>query len=70
MNTLGAHAEFMLREYLSRAGLSPEEAKKVTLVVLPPVNTEQALRAGNIDVASLTGIFRDKALVRGGLRVS
>ncbi|HET8934524.1 MAG TPA: ABC transporter substrate-binding protein [Polyangiales bacterium] len=68
MNTLGAHAEFMLREYLSRAGLSPEEARKVTLVVLPPVNTEQALRAGNIDVAALTGIFRDKALARGGLR--
>ena len=68
MNTLGAHAEFMTREYLSRAGLSVEEIKKVTLVVLPPVNTEQALRAGNVDVASLTGIFRDKALARGGLR--
>lgn len=68
MNTLGAHAELMLREYLARAGLSAEEAKKVTLVVLPPVNTEQALRAGNIDVAALTGIFRDKALARGGLR--
>jgi ABC-type nitrate/sulfonate/bicarbonate transport system substrate-binding protein len=68
MNTLGAHAEFILREYLERAGLNKAEAKKVTLVVLPPVNTEQALRAGNIDVAGLTGIFRDQALSRGGLR--
>jgi ABC-type nitrate/sulfonate/bicarbonate transport system substrate-binding protein len=68
MNTLGAHSEFMLREYLARAGLSAEEIKKTTLLVLPPVNTEQALRANNIDVAALTGIFRDKALVRGGLR--
>ncbi|HTU59438.1 MAG TPA: ABC transporter substrate-binding protein, partial [Polyangiales bacterium] len=68
MNTLGAHAELMTREYLSRGGLTAEEIKKVTLVVLPPVNTEQSLRAGNIDVAALTGIFRDKALARGGLR--
>ena len=68
MNTLGAHAEFILREYLSRAGLSAEEIKKVTMIVLPPVNTEQSLRAGNIDVAALTGIFRDKAVARGGLR--
>jgi ABC-type nitrate/sulfonate/bicarbonate transport system substrate-binding protein len=68
MNTLGAHAEFMTREYLSRAGLTAEEIKKVTLVVLPPVNTEQLLRAGNVDIAALTGIFRDKALARGGLR--
>lgn len=68
MNTLGAHAELMLREYLSRADLSPDEIKKVTMVVLPPVNIEQALRNGNIDVAALTGIFRDKAQERGGVR--
>jgi ABC-type nitrate/sulfonate/bicarbonate transport system substrate-binding protein len=68
MNTLGAHAELMLREYLSRAGLNGEDAKRVTLVVLPPVNMEQALRAGQVDVVALTGIFRDKAQQRGGLR--
>ena len=68
MNTLGAHAELMLREYLSRAGLNGEDATRVTLVVLPPVNMEQALRAGQVDVVALTGIFRDKAQQRGGLR--
>jgi ABC-type nitrate/sulfonate/bicarbonate transport system substrate-binding protein len=68
MNTLGAHAELMLREYLSRGGVSAQEAKSVTLVVLPPVNLEQGLRAGQIDVAALTGIFRDKAEERGGIR--
>jgi len=68
MNTLGAHSEFMLREYLQREGLSAAEAKKVTLIVLPPINTEQALRTGQVDVVALTSIFRDKALGRGGLR--
>ena len=67
MNTLGAHAELILREYLSRAGLSNDEAKRVTMVVLPPINTEQALRAGQVDVAALSGMFRDKANERGGL---
>lgn len=69
MNTLGAHHEFVLREYLRRAGLSKSEVERVTLVVLPPVNTEQALRAGQIDVAVLGGIHRDKALERGGVRL-
>lgn len=68
LNTLGAHSELMLREFLSRAGLSSEDVKRVTLVVLPPVNTEQALRAGQVDAAFLTSIFRDKALERGDLR--
>jgi len=68
VNTLGAHSEFVLREQLRRQGLSETEAKKVTLVVLPPVNTEQSLREKQVDAAALIGIFRDKALERGGLR--
>jgi ABC-type nitrate/sulfonate/bicarbonate transport system substrate-binding protein len=68
MNTLGAHSEFMLREYLRRNGLSEEDARKVTQIVLPPINTEQALRADQVEVAAMTSIFRDKALERGGLR--
>jgi ABC-type nitrate/sulfonate/bicarbonate transport system substrate-binding protein len=68
MNTLGAHSEFMLREYLSRAGLKPADAKQVSLLVVPPLNGEQTLRQGQVDVAVLGGIFRDRALERGGLR--
>jgi ABC-type nitrate/sulfonate/bicarbonate transport system substrate-binding protein len=68
MNTLGAHSEFMLREYLRRNGLSDDEVKKVTMIVLPPVNIEQALRGGQIELAALTSLFRDKALERGGVR--
>lgn len=69
MNTLGAHSEFMLKEYLRRNGLSAEQAAQVTLVVTPPVNSEQALRQKQVDVATLGGILRDKALERGGVRL-
>jgi ABC-type nitrate/sulfonate/bicarbonate transport system substrate-binding protein len=68
MNTLGAHYEAVLRTYLRRNGLSQDEVKQVTEVVVPPVNTEQSLRQGQIDVAVLAGPLRDKALARGGIR--
>lgn len=68
VNTLGAHAEFTIKEYLYRNGLTKEEVGKVELVVIPPVSAEQALRAGQIDVSQLAGIIREKALERGGLR--
>ena len=67
MNTLGAHHEAVLRTYLARNGLSDDEAKQVTEVVVPPVNAEQSLRAGQLDVAVLGGALRDKALARGGI---
>lgn len=68
MNTLGAHAEAVLKTYLKRGGLTDAEIKQVELVALPPVNTEQSLRAKQIEVATLGGILRDKALERGGIR--
>ena len=67
VNTLGAHYEFVIKEYLHRAGLTADEINQVTLVVVPPVTTEQTLRAGQVDVASLGGVLRDKALERGGI---
>jgi ABC-type nitrate/sulfonate/bicarbonate transport system substrate-binding protein len=69
VNTLGAHSEFVLREYLARNGLAPDEARQVTLVVVPPVSSEQSLRAGQVEVAALNGVMSDKALERGGLRL-
>ncbi|AUX40395.1 ABC transporter substrate-binding protein [Sorangium cellulosum] len=68
MNTLGAHHESMLKEYLSRQGFTSAEIAQVTLVVLPPVSAEQALRQKQVDVAVLGDILRDKALERGGIR--
>jgi ABC-type nitrate/sulfonate/bicarbonate transport system substrate-binding protein len=69
MNTLGAHAEFSIREYLQRNGLSDAEAAQVMLVVLPPANGELALRNRQVDLASFSVLFRDKALERGGIRM-
>jgi ABC-type nitrate/sulfonate/bicarbonate transport system substrate-binding protein len=68
INTLGAHAEFMIREWLRRGNVSHEEAEQATLVVTPPVNSEQTLRQGQVDVAGLSGVLRDRALERGGIR--
>lgn len=68
MNTLGAHSEFMVKEFLSRGQITPEEARRVTLLVVPPVNGEQLLREKQVDVASLGDIYRDRALERGGVR--
>ncbi|RUT29590.1 ABC transporter substrate-binding protein [Paenibacillus zeisoli] len=67
VNTLGAHHEFVIKEYLHRQGLTQDEINQVTLVVVPPVTTEQTLRANQVDVATLGGILRDKALERGGI---
>jgi len=67
MNTMGAHSEFMLREFLARGGLSKRELEQVTLVAIPPVNSEQVLRQKQVDIATLGGILRDKALERGGI---
>ncbi|OAK51645.1 ABC transporter substrate-binding protein [Rhodococcoides kyotonense] len=68
MNTLGAHAEFVIREWLAQQGLSKDEIAQVELTVVPPVNTEQALRQGQIDVGTLGSVFRQTAVQRGGLR--
>lgn len=68
VNTLGAHHEFVLREYLARNGLTAAEAKQITLVVVPPVTGEQALRQGQVEAVALWGIHRDKAFEHGGLR--
>jgi len=68
MNTLGAHSEFMVKEFLFRANLSKADTQQVTLVVIPPVNGEQVLRQRQVDVAVLGDIYRDRAIENGGLR--
>lgn len=69
VNTLGAYFEFIIKEYLTRNGISQTDIKKVTLVPMPFVSTEQALRQGLVDAAVLEDIFREKAVARGGVRL-
>jgi ABC-type nitrate/sulfonate/bicarbonate transport system substrate-binding protein len=68
VNTVGAHAEAVLDTWLSQNGLTPEEIDQVELVVVPPINTEETLRRGQIDVGSLGGALQDHAVAAGGLR--
>jgi ABC-type nitrate/sulfonate/bicarbonate transport system substrate-binding protein len=67
VNTLGAHYEFMIDEYLLRAGLSPAEIKQVTLVPMPQASAEPVLRLKHVDAAVLADVFREKAVAAGGL---
>lgn len=67
VNTLGAQSEFVITEYLRRGGLSQAEIDQVELVVVPPVNAEQTLRAGQIDVAALSKVIQEKAIDHGGI---
>jgi ABC-type nitrate/sulfonate/bicarbonate transport system substrate-binding protein len=68
MNTLGAHDEAVLDIYLQRNGLTGAQIKQVEPLVVPPVNTEESIRLGQIDAGFLGSVLRDKALARGGLR--
>lgn len=69
INLLGAHSEFMVKEYLFRDGLSRDDARRMQLLAVAPADGERALRAGQVDVAALYDIYRDRAVERGGVRL-
>lgn len=68
MNTFGAHHDFVLRDYLERNGLTPQEIAQVEFIMLPPITSEQAMRNHQIDVAVLSSITEARALKNGGVR--
>jgi ABC-type nitrate/sulfonate/bicarbonate transport system substrate-binding protein len=68
VNTLGAHSDAVINSYLKKNGLSQEEIRQVQLVVVPPNDTEEAVRRGQVDVGSLSGVLQDNAKAKGGLR--
>lgn len=51
VNTLGANAEAVLDTWFTKSGLTSDQIKQVTLVALPPLNTLQALKQGQVDAA-------------------
>lgn len=67
VNTLGAHAEFVITDYLRQGGLTEKEIAEVQLVVIPAANAEQSLRNEQLDGVVLGGTGRDLALERGGV---
>ena len=68
VNTLGAHVEFVIKDYLRQGGLTDKEIADVQLVTIPSSNAEQTLRNEQLDAVQLGGTGRDLALERGGVR--
>lgn len=69
VNTLGANAEAVLDTYLAKQGLTSQQIDQVTLVPLPGINTEAALRKGQVDAAYLGFAAKALAIEHGGLRI-
>ncbi|MFW0788762.1 ABC transporter substrate-binding protein [Gordonia sp. CPCC 205333] len=67
INTLGAYHEYTIKAWLQRQGVSAADIDKVNLTVVPPINTEAALRQRQIDVGNLGTVFKDVAVASGGL---
>lgn len=67
VNTLGAQAEALIDQWLTKSGLTADQISQVTLVPLPSINAEAALRNGQVDAALLNGSLLTKALQGGGL---
>ncbi len=68
VNTLGAQYEFQITEWLAQEGLTEEEIAQVELKVIPPANSEQVLRQGQVDGVILGTISLEVAKERGGVR--
>jgi ABC-type nitrate/sulfonate/bicarbonate transport system substrate-binding protein len=69
VNTLGAQFQAVLDTWLQKGGLTPDQIKQVTLVPLPSINTEAAVRNGQVDAAYLNGSLLTNAMKTPGLTV-
>ncbi|MDX6357310.1 MAG: hypothetical protein QOH37_364 [Nocardioidaceae bacterium] len=67
VNTLGAQLEAVLDTWFAKSGLTPDQIKQVTLVPLPSINAEAALRNGQVDAAYLQGSLLTNAMKTPGL---
>jgi ABC-type nitrate/sulfonate/bicarbonate transport system substrate-binding protein len=66
VNTIGAHVDYVTREYLARSGVS---SKDVQLVAIPIPQHEQVLKQGQVDVVAPLGVVVDKIEAGKGVRV-
>jgi ABC-type nitrate/sulfonate/bicarbonate transport system substrate-binding protein len=69
VNTLGAQLEAVLDTWCAKAGMTEDQIKQVTLVPLPSINAEAALRNGQVDASYLSGSLLTNALKTPGLKV-
>lgn len=68
VNTLGGQEEADIHDEFKKLGFTESQIKTIQLVTLPPANTADALRKGQLDAAALEGQFQLRALAQGGLR--
>lgn len=68
VNTLGAHGDFLISEYLRKSGLTEKEIEKVELVTIPWANGEQGLRNKQIDAVYFDTELAIVAEKRGGVK--
>jgi len=69
VNTLGAHLDYTVREYLRDHGLTPDDVK---LIAVPGPQLDQVLRHKEADVVAVGGwqaIFAGRIEAEGGVRV-
>ncbi len=64
VHTLGAHAEYVTREYLSRNNISKDDVELLTMS-----RHEEVLRQGLVDVVAPVGAQIDRMEAGGGVRV-
>lgn len=69
VNTLGAQFEAVLDTWFTQAGMTQDQIKQVTLVPLPSIDIEAALRNGQVDAGFLNGSLLVNALKTPGLSV-
>lgn len=69
VNTLGAQWEATLDTWFTAAGMTPDQIKQVELVPLPAINSEAAVRNGQVDAALISGALFTQALKTPGLKV-
>lgn len=68
VNVLGAEADYVIRQFLKKNGLS---ISQVELVTVPSENQEQMLRSKQVDAVAWTsngGAYFDMTVERGGVR--
>ncbi|WP_030016265.1 ABC transporter substrate-binding protein [Curtobacterium sp. S6] len=68
MNTLGAHAEAFIYQYLSANGLADKDISDITFVPIPPSDLEISVMRGHLDAAVIDGIAQDLAREHHNLR--
>ncbi len=65
VNVLGAEADYVIRLFLKKNGLS---ISQVELVAAPTEQHEQLLRSRQVDAAYILRVFYDLAVANGGIR--